>query len=262
MKKLLVLFGVLALVSINAKESWQCDSEGKFVCAQNNTCCRSRINSSGYECFPTINGVCCSNGINCCPFGTICDLTAMTCRPKTLTFLSSPDLITTEPITVSSNPINENPLIPAGEFFEGFFQGFDFFAKITENNTCLTNEEFGKFVNDMVSKLKEIKFDETLPKFLEGLLKDFMDQKQLIDGEVQQCKVLKESADAVFDKLAKKATQNDFINKVSTHAIMNIGKVKENWEKIISLAQSKDSKNLGFAVGEFVKFVFFWDVWN
>jgi hypothetical protein len=252
MKKFLALLVVSLLGSIRTKDYWQCDSLGKFSCATNQTCCRSIVNFSGWECFPTINGVCCSNGINCCPFGTICDLSAKTCRPRNLLFLSNEDS-TTEPITASNEPNITNPLDSTGEFLVGFLQGFDLFAKINEDNTCLNKEEIGKFVTEFVDRLKTIKFDDTLLKSLEELL-------ILVDERIKNCQVLKLKAEQVFGRLARRVNQPDYLKQVSTHAFININEVKENSQKIINLAQSQEYKNLGIAVGQFVNFLFFWDL--
>lgn len=260
MKKLLCLIGLTAFASIEAKEYWQCDSLGKVLCAQNQTCCRSKVNSSGWECFPTIKGVCCSNGINCCPDGTICDLTAKTCVKKTLSFLSTPEaapemLPSTEPMRLS-----DSPLVPAGLFLDGFFKGFDLFAHVAEGNTCFSNQEFGNYLADVLNRLKDAKIDANFPKFVEELVKDFVAHKDLVLAEALQCKQLGNNVQDVFEKLSQRVMQADFVQKVSTHALLNIVKIKDELENLQPLAKDGKYELLGQASGELVKFVFFWDL--
>jgi hypothetical protein len=260
MKKLLCLIGLTAFASIEAKEPWQCDSLGKMFCAQNQTCCRSRVNASGWECFPTIRGVCCSNGINCCPDGTICDLTAKTCVKKTLSFLTTPEtapemLPSTEPIRLS-----ESPIVPAGLFLDGFFKGFDLFAHVAEGNTCLSNQEFGNYIADVLNRLKDAKIDANFLKFVEELVKDFVAHKDLVLSEVLQCKQLGANVQAVFEKLSLRVMQADFVKKVSTHALLHVLEIKAALENLQVLAKDAEYELLGKASGELVKFVFFWDL--
>lgn len=253
MKKFLCLIGLTALASIEAKEYWQCDSLGKFSCAQNQTCCRSRVNPSGWECFPTIRGVCCSNGINCCPENTICDLTRKTCAKKTLTFLTVPE--PTEPMTVS-----ESPIVPAGLFLDGFFKGFDFFAHVAEGSNCLSNQEFGNYLAEVFNKIKDVKIDASFPKFVEELAKDFLAHKDLILTEALQCKQLGSNTQAVIEKLAARVMQDDYTKKVSAHALLHIIKIKEALDKLQPLMKQGEYEALGQSAGELVKFVFFWDL--
>ena len=259
MKKLLFLIGLSALVFIEAKEYWQCDSLGKIACATNQTCCRSRVNISGWECFPSIRGVCCSNGINCCPQNTICDLTAKTCVKKTLSFLTLPEpveaLTSTAPIS-----INDSPIVPAGLFLDGFFKGFDFFVNVAEGNNCLSNQEFGNYLVDVLNKFKDFKVDATFPKFVEELAKDFVAHRDILLAEVLQCKQLGAKAKVVLDKLAARVMQADYTSKVSTHALLNVVRIKETLDQLQPLLNQGEYELLGKTSGELVKFVFFWNL--
>ena len=56
------------------------------LCSLGQTCC---VNASGngYVCCPQPNGVCCSDGLHCCPQGTTCDLSINKCIQES--FLTS-----------------------------------------------------------------------------------------------------------------------------------------------------------------------------
>jgi len=252
---------LLLFTSINSKEYWQCDTAGKVVCAATQTCCRSKVNVSGWECFPTIQGVCCSNGINCCPKGTVCDLSAMTCRPiSSLSFLTSSELATENNLIGSDPIIEEIPLVPTGEFLEGFFKGFDLFSQTTDGNTCLTNQDFGNYIADVLNKLRTIKLDENFFKVLEELAADIKNKKDLIVNEMAQCKIFGENVKVILDKIAVKVEDPKYSEKVLGHALMNMSKIKESFEQLKPLYDAHDYQLLGKSAGELIKFVFFWDL--
>ena len=56
------------------------------LCFLGQTCCVN-ASGSGYVCCPHPNGVCCSDGLHCCPQGTTCDLNINKCIQKS--FLTS-----------------------------------------------------------------------------------------------------------------------------------------------------------------------------
>ena len=47
------------------------------VCGSNDTCCKYPDDT--WACCPTLNGVCCSNGLYCCPANTTCNLIDNSC---------------------------------------------------------------------------------------------------------------------------------------------------------------------------------------
>ena len=51
--------------------------DGKSECASNNTCCL--LKSGEYGCCPVPNAVCCSDGVHCCPMGSICSAATGKC---------------------------------------------------------------------------------------------------------------------------------------------------------------------------------------
>ncbi len=266
MKKLLCFIGLAAFASIEAKNYWECDSQGKYRCSpQRETCCRSR-STTGWACFPMIDAVCCSDGINCCPNNTICDLSAKTCRKKQLSFLSIPEETSTEPTespasSTSTSPVLKlNPIVPAGLFLEGFFEKFDFFVHVADGNTCLSNQDFGNFLADVLNKLQNVPLDANLPKFVEELIKDFIAHSDLLVAEAVQCKQLGASTKDVFNRLRQRVMQADYVRQLSTHLLLNFSKIKEMADKLTPLAQSGEFKLLGRVSGEIAKFVFFWDL--
>ena len=64
-------------VKTESKRNVDC-GDGQTQCLDGQTCCLSY--SGGYGCCPVPDGVCCNNGIHCCPQGYICDYESSGCR--------------------------------------------------------------------------------------------------------------------------------------------------------------------------------------
>ena len=62
-------------LNTNAGNDFVCPDQTS--CNEGDTCCETSPGS--YGCCPVPNAVCCSNGINCCPQGTKCDLAKQVC---------------------------------------------------------------------------------------------------------------------------------------------------------------------------------------
>lgn len=85
-KIIILLFFILFNSIVLCKEPWQCDSQGRYKCPEDQTCCRSKIFASGWACFPSPKAVCCSDGKSYCPENTICNLRENKCDSKPLQF--------------------------------------------------------------------------------------------------------------------------------------------------------------------------------
>jgi hypothetical protein len=64
------------------KSPWECDAAGKYVCNQNQTCCRSKVSATGWQCHGRTSGTCCSDGIWACSTGDVCNSKDNTCDYK------------------------------------------------------------------------------------------------------------------------------------------------------------------------------------
>jgi len=62
---------------------------GQIECPTGSTCCRSK--QYIYTCCPTLHGVCCSDGLHCCPQGYQCDVSRDTCTKSSKEIPDSPD---------------------------------------------------------------------------------------------------------------------------------------------------------------------------
>uniref|UniRef100_A0A0K2TDV2 Granulins domain-containing protein n=1 Tax=Lepeophtheirus salmonis TaxID=72036 RepID=A0A0K2TDV2_LEPSM len=83
---LAVLF-LVTLYSAPAEGIVRCDSTGHFVCPDHSTCCKT---STGYGCCPLFHGVCCRDGLHCCPSGMRCDLYSNRCLRGLEPFVVTP----------------------------------------------------------------------------------------------------------------------------------------------------------------------------
>ena len=88
MRKILITIALFTIISSSlCKQYWQCDSAGKHTCSKTQTCCRSKVSSTGWACFEIQNGVCCSDGKSVCPPNTICNLREMKCEAKLMSHI-------------------------------------------------------------------------------------------------------------------------------------------------------------------------------
>ena len=76
-----LIFFISFIVYCLGKEYWECGNDKSLYCSKHNTCCkvRSEVNSFGWACFDTVNGVCCSDGLSACPLGYICNMRDKRC---------------------------------------------------------------------------------------------------------------------------------------------------------------------------------------
>jgi len=165
-----------------------------------------------------------------------------------------------EPNIYISSSVDSDLIFPTREFIEGFFNSFDFFNEVAKKETCLSNEKFRIFIKQLLNKLVNIKIDESLIIKLEGLLKEFKDNKDLIMNEIKQCKVIQSNIEEVFRKLAQNVFSENYVNKVVFHALTDMKRIEQDFQMIKNFAHLQEYKNLGKTFGQLVKFLFFWDV--
>jgi hypothetical protein len=134
MSKLIFLITLLALTSaIISKQYWECDSRGRYVCLTSQTCCQSKISSSGWACFNLTNAVCCNDGMSACPYGYICNLRAKTCDRRAFLFGEKDSQC--ELYTEGLEPIDNFKL------FKGFMDGIAIFEGKTHHTDKCTEKD-------------------------------------------------------------------------------------------------------------------------
>jgi hypothetical protein len=279
------LFGVLIifisiLSTINSRDYWKCNEDGSIKCNTSQTCCRSKVNESGFECMPMQEAVCCSSGIGACPKGYACDLLNNSCYFRPVNFLSTSASAPTDSNTNNQirilqstnqnknpNPIVNNlkkkPLRPTMEFINSFIDGIAILQHVQDNSNCLENNDFFSNVLLIIAELNGLKFDETLPKALEKIGQTLIDNKQIYLNELSQCLILKENIENRFIKIYKILNDTEYLSKLSAHSVLYLAQIRESFEEIKTLyKENKENKweELGLACGKFVRFVFLWSL--
>lgn len=254
-RKLSIIFAVLIGTAFS-KNSWECDSAGQMKCAQDNTCCRSRTSSFGWACFPLVEAVCCSDGVNVCPSGTICDLTAKTCRRNSLAFLQLPEIQAgnyTEPI-LALTPVD------AVNFTVGFYEGIEIFNPVLANSTCI--QESTKLVRTVINildVLSHFNFENPAPQLKEIL---HLLENTVSIGEVAypSCTDMGLQLKDLLTKVYSHVVNPKYLEHLGTHVIFNLSKVKEIYEAALKDTQDQVYFRAGKGFGELVKFVALWDL--
>ncbi len=70
---------LILFISVISKEYWECTDS--LHCDKESTCCHSKTDP-GWACYPTKNGVCCSDGESACPNGYTCNMNDKRCDKK------------------------------------------------------------------------------------------------------------------------------------------------------------------------------------
>jgi len=238
--------------------------DGSIHCNPYDTCCRSKVNPSGYECLSMPEAVCCSIGLGACPKGYTCDNKNGKCLTKNLEFLSEIEESKNENLNIledSKNPIVKyiDPYSTAYELISSFIEGIGLFDHITDNNKCFTNSEFfNEFIN-FLSSLKNLKADETLPKELEKIAQRVIDNKQIYLDEFAEFGILKKNVNGVYERINEIIHDPEYFNKFSTHSILYLGQIRDLFEELKPLYEEHKWEELGFATGKFLRFVFLWN---
>ena len=253
-KKLSILFAVLISAAF-CKDSWQCDSMGQMKCAMDNTCCRSRTSSFGWACFPLVQAVCCSDGVNVCPSGTICDLTAKTCRRTSLAFLEVPQTQAAN----ATNPIVALKPVDALNFTYGFYQGVQIFSPVLTNSTCIQKSE--RLVADVVQLVHVFSnfTVENLATEIKEILNIFQDLVAIGESQLPVCKQLGLDLENLFERVYQHVANVKYVENLTSHTVFNLGKLKEILEAAVKDAQEQNYFRSGQGFGELVKFAALWD---
>jgi len=248
-----VIFAVIALIAISGsvcKESWQCDLAGKYSCTQQQTCCRSRVSSTGWSCFNSVRAVCCSDGISACPEKTICNLREKRCDPApALTFLEEP--------VVESAPIDVNT---GKEFVEGFLRGFSFFEGLAHRDECAPNDP--QVIQDVLEIVDLIKGLNAKSDFRQVILQVFAkanDAYNRISVVSEGCAAYAFEIKRVLDALSSHVSSVTFLPKLAFHTLSNIGQITSKAQSSTQALNENRFADAGQGFGELSRFVLFWD---
>lgn len=237
MKNLFVILAIICLSSsVLNKKAHECDSAGKFKCAETQTCCRSKINPNGWACFPTVEGVCCSDGISCCPKNNICNLQEKRCVPKVLAFL------TEEPAMIASSPIEAIPVAEAIMFAQGFVDGLEIFNNLPDAGKCQASPEM---INDLLEVINAIRnFDWRSGNYADLFVTivtktaDYIQRSKELAGP---CAAYQQEIVDVFNKVYEHITTSKFAQDLVIHTITHIS----DFQKLLAKGE-EDFKNGNF----------------
>lgn len=264
MSKIITSLIILTIFSsILCKDYWECDSLKKYTCSKQQTCCRSAISATGWACFPTVNGVCCSDGKNCCPFGTVCNMREMRCDKKALLFLdSSSDEVSVTSVDAKFTFSAQNVL----EFVYGLYQGVGVFAGLPHEAECGQNSEkaIGEIrskLMDIIEQLKKISIPD-LEKIVRQLIEDGVQIYNQGKSVYGPCQTWTEELSAAEKKVVAHLTADGFLEKVMQHAIFNIGSFQEKIQNGVAACKAEKYQECAKNFGDVAHLLLFWDYKN
>ena len=242
-----ILFG-----TVFSKMYWECDTLGKYRCSQAQTCCRSKVSSFGWSCFPGKQGVCCSDGVSFCPFGTICDLSNRTCKRPTLSFLEA----ATEPL-ISASSVKVTPQ-NAADFGLGLLQGIKIFDAAYKNSTCVANTtDLSYEVLYIIQTVKQITAENVFEK-----LRQIVDLSEALENHTRStgelCLQTVNAVQAVLLKVREFISQQEYLSELATHSLFNFQTIKDLGTGAVTNLQQGNYSVAGNLVGQALKFGFLW----
>jgi len=255
LRKFAVLFAIL-FGAVSSKNFWECGTSG-MKCATNNTCCRSKTGFNGWACFPLVDAVCCSDGINVCPHGTICDLTSKICRKNSLAFLEVNEKEVIENFSLPSFDLSPKDAI---NFSHGLLDGLKIFDSTYKNTTCvIESERLVSDVSRLVNIVKNFTVDD-LAKDLKEILSALQDIVDIVDSQVPSCKQVGIDVKNVLVTVYNKMASEEYLETLASHTLFNLGSIKDTFLKAIENLKADNYFASGRGFGEGIKFLILWDL--
>jgi hypothetical protein len=252
---------LLFIISTSAicKEAWKCDSQGKYTCLANQTCCRNKVSNTGWACYNLEDGVCCSDGLSICPCSFQCNLTAKRCdRKPTLAFLQ--ETKSEQGVELFIEPTISGVTSSVSDFITGFLSGVEVFSNLPNQDKCFVNDEV--IVEDLleiVNLLKGLNTDSDVAAVLSQVLARATDAYSRLKTVSEGCQALAQDLMNVADKLAAHFTNASYINNFTMHTIMNVGLISEKAKSAVAAFTNGNFLQSGQELGALVKFVLLWD---
>jgi len=234
----------LLFASIYSKPAWQCGTQSAFTCAPTQTCCRG---PAGYTCYPTENGVCCSDGNSACPQGTTCNMREKRCDKSSMTFLEEN---TIEFLSIEADLvlIGES----AVEFAEGLFEGFELFNNLPHQSQCVT-DAFQDII-DIVNLIKNVSIHSDYKQLVSDLINKTTDAFKRTEGCRKWGKELEETVNQMKNTL----TDFTYLPSLAYHTATNIGTITEKVTNSAKLFANGKFRKSGNGFGDLIKYVLFY----
>lgn len=260
MSKIIISIIVLALFSATiCKNFWECDSAGKHTCPQTQTCCKSAISATKWACFPGQNNTCCSDGISCCPFNTICNLKETKCDAKKLAFLEAP----MEGVTLefADAKLNLGDAKDAAVFAASFLEGFAHFSQLPHEADCKPDDpQIAQDLLEIVNILKNINVHSDFKNVIAQLIEKTTDLISRISKTSAGCKAWGSELQDVLNKLQQHVTASGYATKLALHSASHIGSIASQTKSAIASFQAGNYDVSGRGFGGLLNFVAFWDL--
>jgi len=246
---------IILFSAVLSKDAWACDAAGKYNCVpQTQTCCRSKVSTTGWQCFPVVTGVCCSDGISICPFGNTCNLRDKKCDKSALSFLQQQ-----APTTHHTGMQAQLKLVgqEALDFASGFFTGLTFFANLTHSGECQVSDQLAQDIIDISNLVQNI---TVAPQdTIQQIIVKAYDAYAEFEKTFAACGAYNQEVQTVLSGLKAYVTASGYTTQLAFHTVENISSIQSkaaNGASAISAGQYNDA---GVAFGDLSKFVAFWD---
>jgi len=257
-KVIFALIAIIAITSVVGKEFWECDAAGKNKCAPNvQTCCRSAVSTTGWACFPTVRGVCCSDGISVCPFGSVCNLREKRCDKTALTFLEVEDVTEEETFL---EPVIQLEGIGAIDFLAGFIHGFEFLENLPHQAECNPQDpQIVQDILDIANLIKNLSIHSDFSKVIQQALALATDIYTRVNALSASCEAWAGEFNKVVDQLKSHVTKSGYPTSLTFHTISNMGTITDKAKTAASHITGARFLEAGTVFGELSKFIAFWD---
>ena len=238
----------------------ECDNGG--YCDKDETCCYSLKGISlccGYK-----SGVCCTDGLNCCPFNTICDLAKRKCiRPGLPSFLTKallfpkqmpPSKKTQEKShSEAASKIYQEPQMI--DLLNGFLEGSDLLKYLPNVSNCAANKT--SIYKDLRVAVDDFtKSDMSFEDIADGIQMIGMAIQGLANS-TRSCKNLPESFLNVIIYCRKIAADpGRWFKLISEMATKNSIFIMWDLYGLESLIKDTNYREIGRKLGEIFKYIF------
>jgi hypothetical protein len=237
-----------------SKKYWECDSKGRYVCLTTQTCCQSKILSTGWACFNLIDAVCCNDNMSACPHGYACNVTQKTCDRKLEFFLEGSDAQCTL-FTEGFEPKDTWAL------YEGFMEGLAVFDNLPHSEQCNDKalEPIEAQVNDSIDIVRSIEFNtEGLAKVAQLVtkLKDLYDSFEKVAGP---CREYAAELQGVMLKVISRVESASYLTQLPVHLLMELSNLKTKAFSASDAFSKGDYKTAGKGFGDLVHLALLWE---
>ena len=241
---------VLTLISLSlSTESYKClndkGQEAKYTCATNQTCCQSSLSLTGFQCFPSVDAVCCGDKINAaCPSNTKCNIstdpsTPSTCGPadhkpspdpsdSSSSSPSSSSSVTSSSYSSSSSVTSSSSSSSSSVTSSSSSSS----SSVTSSSSSVTSTPSLKFLEENLSYTTDLK--DITKEELQQLTNGFLKGIKIFNG-IPVCKQDDQVLQDLIKKLYEMARTFD-VSKAADQAQKMIAVVQAIKERIIQLA--------------------------